>query len=74
MVGICLLSFVDKMWHLQVMSALDHPHIIHLEEVYEDDDRVCFILELAKVILQLSFFTAFLLRQLIKESFYPRTC
>ena len=35
---------------IQVMTALDHPHIIHLEEVYEDDDQVYFILELAKVI------------------------
>ncbi len=31
------------------MSVLDHPHIIHLAEVYEDEERVCFILELAKV-------------------------
>jgi serine/threonine protein kinase len=31
------------------MSSLDHPHITRLEEVYEDDDKVYFILELAKV-------------------------
>ena len=54
------------MWHVQVMSALDHPHIIHLEEVYEDDDRVCFILELAKVMLQLTFLLLFLLVSYMK--------
>ena len=44
----------DECCVVQVMSALDNPHIIHLEEVYEDDDRVSFILELAKVTLTLT--------------------
>ena len=48
------MEYEDLRWlidrEIQVMSALDHPHVIHLEEVYEDDDRVYFILELAKVI------------------------
>ena len=26
----------------------DHPHVIHLEEVYEDAERVCFVMELAQ--------------------------
>ena len=47
-------EFEDLRWlidrEIQIMSALDHPHIIHLEEVYEDEERVYFILELAKVI------------------------
>lgn len=47
-------EYEDLRWlidrEIQVMSALDHPHVIHLEEVYEDDDRVYFILELAKVV------------------------
>jgi len=33
---------------VQIMSALDHPHIIHLEEVYEDYKEFSFVLELAK--------------------------
>jgi serine/threonine protein kinase len=47
------MEYEDLRWlidrEIQIMSTLDHPHIIHLEEVYEDDDRVYFILELAKV-------------------------
>ena len=58
-------EYEDLRWlidrEIQVMSALEHPHIIHLEEVYEDDDRVYFILELAKVIMTQFFFQ---LRQL----------
>jgi serine/threonine protein kinase len=46
-------EYEDLRWlidrEIQIMSALDHPHIIHLEEVYEDEERVYFILELAKV-------------------------
>ena len=30
------------------MSELDHPHIVHLEEVYEDQETACFVMELAK--------------------------
>lgn len=45
-------EYEDLRWlidrEILIMSALDHPHIIHLEEVYEDEDKVCFILELAK--------------------------
>jgi len=37
------------------MSTLDHPHIIHLEEVYEDDEEFSFVLELAKAVLSFLF-------------------
>ena len=41
-----VMRLVDK--EIRIMSALDHPHIIHLEEVYEDENRVCFVMELAQ--------------------------
>ena len=37
---------VDR--EIRVMSELDHPHIVHLEEVYEDKETACFVMELAK--------------------------
>ena len=37
---------VDR--EIRVMSELDHPHIVHLDEVYEDKDTACFVMELAK--------------------------
>ena len=37
---------VDR--EIKVMSELDHPHIVHLDEVYEDKDTACFVMELAK--------------------------
>ena len=37
---------VDR--EIRVMSELDHPHIVHLDEVYEDNDTACFVMELAK--------------------------
>ena len=37
---------VDR--EIRVMSELDHPHIVHLEEVYEDQETACFVMELAK--------------------------
>ena len=40
------MRLVDK--EIRIMSFLDHPHVIHLEEVYEDDTRVCFVMELAQ--------------------------
>ena len=30
------------------MRELDHPHIVHLEEVFEDKETACFVMELAK--------------------------
>ena len=41
-----IMRLVDK--EIRIMSALDHPHVIHLEEVYEDENRVCFVMELAQ--------------------------
>ncbi len=41
-----IMRLIDK--EIRIMSALDHPHVTHLEEVYEDDRRVCFVMELAK--------------------------
>lgn len=41
-----IMRLVDK--EITIMSALDHPHVIHLEEVYEDETRVCFVMELAQ--------------------------
>ncbi len=41
-----IMRLVDK--EIRIMSALDHPHVIHLEEVFEDEDRVCFVMELAQ--------------------------
>jgi len=41
-----IMRLVDK--EIRIMSFLDHPHVIHLEEVYEDDTRVCFVMELAQ--------------------------
>ena len=41
-----VMRLVDK--EIRIMSALDHPHVIHLEEVYEDSNRVCFVMELAQ--------------------------
>ena len=41
-----VMRLVDK--EIRIMSALDHPHVIHLEEVYEDSTRVCFVMELAQ--------------------------
>ena len=41
-----LTLLVDR--EIQVMSELDHPHIVHLEEVYEDKEVACFVMELAK--------------------------
>ncbi len=41
-----VMRLIDK--EIRIMSALDHPHVVHLEEVYEDDQRVCFVMELAK--------------------------
>ena len=40
------MRLVDK--EIRIMSDLDHPHVTHLEEVYEDSDRVCFVMELAQ--------------------------
>ena len=33
---------------IELMSSLDHPHIVHLNEVYREEDTVCFVMELAK--------------------------
>jgi len=33
----------------QILGSLDHPHIVHLNEVFDDDQHVCFVMELAKV-------------------------
>ena len=41
-----LTLIVDR--EILVMSELDHPHIVHLDEVYEDKETVCFVMELAK--------------------------
>jgi serine/threonine protein kinase len=41
-----IMQLVDK--ETRIMSTLDHPHVINLEEVYEDDTRVCFVMELAQ--------------------------
>lgn len=41
-----LTFLVEK--EVQILSMLDHPHIVHLNEVYEEDDTVCFVMELAK--------------------------
>ena len=41
-----IMRLVDK--EIRIMSELDHPHVIHLEEVYEDENRVCFVMELAQ--------------------------
>ena len=41
-----IMRLVDK--EIRIMSDLDHPHVTHLEEVYEDSDRVCFVMELAQ--------------------------
>ncbi len=41
------LSFmVEK--EVQMLSSLDHPHIVHLNEVFEEEDAVCMVMELAK--------------------------
>jgi hypothetical protein len=37
---------IDK--EIAIMSVLDHAHIVHLNEVYDEDDTVCFVIELAK--------------------------
>ena len=37
---------VDR--EIRVMHEFDHPHIIHLEEVFEDKEVACFVMELAK--------------------------
>ena len=37
---------VDR--EIKVMKELDHPHIVHLEEVFEDNETACFVMELAK--------------------------
>ena len=37
---------VDR--EIKVMRELDHPHIVHLEEVFEDKETACFVMELAK--------------------------
>ena len=39
-------DMIDK--EIRIMSLLDHPNIVHLEEVYEELDYVCLVLELAK--------------------------
>ena len=41
-----ILFLVDK--EIRIMSALDHPHVIHLEEVFEGEKNVCFVMELAQ--------------------------
>ena len=41
-----IMRLVDK--EIRIMSVLDHPHVIHLNEVYEDENRVCFVMELAQ--------------------------
>ncbi len=33
---------------VEILSALSHPHIVHLSEVYEDEEAVCLVMELAK--------------------------
>lgn len=33
---------------IQIMASLDHPHIVHLNEVFDEDESVCFVMELAK--------------------------
>ena len=38
-----------KIWCFhEIFFIPDHPHVIHLEEVYEDTERVCFVMELAQ--------------------------
>jgi len=37
---------VDK--EIEIMSQLDHPHIVRLYEVYENEAEVCLVMELAK--------------------------
>ena len=37
---------IDK--EIAIMSVLDHAHIVHLNEVFDEDDTVCFVIELAK--------------------------
>ena len=37
---------IDK--EIAIMSVLDHAHIVHLNEVFAEDDTVCFVIELAK--------------------------
>ena len=41
-----LARIVDR--EIRVMSELDHPHIVHLVEVFEDKEVACFVMELAK--------------------------
>jgi serine/threonine protein kinase len=45
-------EFEDLTWlvdrEIKVMKELDHPHIVHLEEVFEDTETACFVMELAK--------------------------
>ena len=41
-----IMHLVDK--EIRIMSVLDHPHVVHLEEVFEDENRVCFVMELAQ--------------------------
>ena len=45
-------SSLDLAWliekEVRIMSVLDHPHIVHLNEVYEEKSSVCFVMELAK--------------------------
>lgn len=41
-----LISLVDK--EVNILASLDHPHIVHLNEVYYDKNSICLIMELAK--------------------------
>lgn len=42
----------DMTWlierEIRIMTILDHPHIIHLNEVFEETDSICLVMELAK--------------------------
>ncbi len=44
---------IDK--EIAIMSVLDHAHIVHLNEVYDEDDTVCFVIELAKGTIIITF-------------------
>ena len=33
---------------IRIMSVLDHAHIVHLNEVFDEEDTICFVMELAK--------------------------
>ena len=54
---------------IQIMKKVDHPNILKLHEIYEDDDKVYIVMELCVQNRFFLFFLAFSLSHFLLSSF-----